>query len=216
MYIIIVGCGRVGSQLAEGLSAQGHDLVVIDRQPAAFERLGSGFNGITVEGVGFDQEVLKRAGIERADAFIAVTDLDNTNMMAAEVATKIFEVPRVIARLYNPEKERTYQELGIDYVCGTIVLSDEILDMLIPGHVRHLPLMRDADIVQFKAGPNVVGQQLAQLEMPGVFRIVGVVRKGDSYIPADDAVIDEDDVIVGVVKKDSLKLIQKFSETRIT
>jgi len=215
MHVIIVGCGRVGSQLAESLSFQGHDVVVIDKNQDAFRRLGTAFNGITIAGIGFDQEVLKKAGIEQANAFIAVTDLDNTNLMAAEVATKIFDVPQVIARLYNPEKERTYQELGIDYICGTVVLADEILDKLIPGHIRHLPLMRDMEIVEFKAGESILGKKLGEIELPGVFKIIGVVRDGDSYIPADDSLIEKKDIIVGVVKKDSLKLIQKFSRSKL-
>jgi len=215
MHVIIVGCGRVGSQLADNLSFQGHDVVVIDKDQNAFRRLGTAFNGITIAGIGFDQEVLKKAGIEQANAFIAVTDLDNTNLMAAEVATKIFDVPQVIARLYNPEKERTYQELGIDYICGTVVLADEILDKLIPGHIRHLPLMRDMEIVEFKAGESILGKKLGEIELPGVFKIIGVVRDGDSYIPADDSLIEKKDIIVGVVKKDSLKLIQKFSRSKL-
>jgi len=197
------------------LSFQGHDVVVIDKDQNAFRRLGTAFNGITIAGIGFDQEVLKKAGIEQANAFIAVTDLDNTNLMAAEVATKIFDVPQVIARLYNPEKERTYQELGIDYICGTVVLADEILDKLIPGHIRHLPLMRDMEIVEFKAGESILGKKLGEIELPGVFKIIGVVRDGDSYIPADDSLIEKKDIIVGVVKKDSLKLIQKFSRSKL-
>src|SRR3972149_3016101 len=215
MHVIIVGCGRVGSQLADNVSFQGHDVVVIDKDQNAFRRLGTAFNGITIAGIGFDQEVLKKAGIEQANAFIAVTDLDNTNLMAAEVATKIFDVPQVIARLYNPEKERTYQELGIDYICGTVVLADEILDKLIPGHIRHLPLMRDMEIVEFKAGESILGKKLGEIELPGVFKIIGVVRDGDSYIPADDSLIEKKDIIVGVVKKDSLKLIQKFSFSKL-
>lgn len=215
MHVIIVGCGRVGSQLADNLSFQGHDVVVIDKDSKAFRRLGTAFNGITIEGIGFDQEVLKKAGIDKANAFIAVTDLDNTNLMAAEVATKIFDVPQVIARLYNPEKERTYQELGIDYICGTVVLADEILDKLIPGHIRHLPLMRDMEIVEFKAGESILGKKLGEIELPGVFKIIGLIRNGGSYIPGDDSLIEKKDIIVGVVKKDSLKLIQKFSRSKL-
>jgi len=98
MNAIVVGCGRVGSQLATMLSVEGHNVTVIDRDEDAFRRLGSTFNGVTVKGLGFDEEVLDEAGIREADVFAAVTDLDNTNLMAAEVARKIFHVPHVVAR----------------------------------------------------------------------------------------------------------------------
>ena len=103
MYVIVVGCGRVGSQLATFLSEEGHDVAIIDKTADAFRRLGSTFNGLTVQGLGFDQDTLREAGVEKADVFAAVTDLDNTNMMAVEVATKIFSVPRAIARLRSEE-----------------------------------------------------------------------------------------------------------------
>ncbi|MFA5338299.1 MAG: NAD-binding protein [Candidatus Omnitrophota bacterium] len=98
MYVIIVGCGRVGSELAKLLSNEGHDVVVIDKSPSSFDRLGGTFNGITLVGNGFDQDLLKSAGIEKADAFCTVTNGDNTNLISAQVAKKIFNVPKVIAR----------------------------------------------------------------------------------------------------------------------
>ncbi len=99
MYVVIVGCGRVGSELAKLLSQEGHNVVVIDKEQRSFARLGHAFNGITLTGNGFDVELLKEAGIEKTDAFCAVTNGDNTNIMAAQVAKKIFKVPKVIARI---------------------------------------------------------------------------------------------------------------------
>jgi len=107
MNIIVVGCGRVGSQLATMLSVEGHNVIVIDRDENAFRRLGTTFNGVTIKGLGFDEDVLEGAGIREADVFAAVTDLDNTNLMAAEVARKLFGVKHAVARLYNPVRERT-------------------------------------------------------------------------------------------------------------
>lgn len=215
MHAIIVGCGRVGAQLADILSFQGHDVVLIDKDNKSFRRLGAAFNGITLEGVGFDQETLKKAGIEKADAFVAVTDLDNTNMMAAEVATKIFKVPQVIARLYNPEKERTYQELEIDYICGTVLVAEEILDKLIPGRIRHLPLLRETEMVEFEAAPEILGKKFIDIELPGEFKVVGVVRNGKSDIPLAESLIEKKDIILGVAKSQALKLVQKYSKTKL-
>src|SRR3990172_10162033 len=106
MYIVIMGCGRVGSQLSKRLTLEGHEVGVIDKDPRAFKRLGKIFKGKMIEGIGFDLEVLKKAEIERADAFIAVTNGDNHNVVGALTAKNRFRVPKVVARIYdlNPEK----------------------------------------------------------------------------------------------------------------
>lgn len=122
MHVIIVGCGRVGSQLALMLSSEGHDVVIIDKNPGAFARLGPDFNGITITGIGFDPEILKRAGVERAQALAAVTNGDNSNIMVSQVAKRMFKVPRVITRLYDPERAVIYkQKFGLDTFCTTLV-----------------------------------------------------------------------------------------------
>lgn len=122
MHVIIVGCGRVGSQLALALSSEGHDVVIIDKNPEAFSRLGPDFNGITITGIGFDPEILKRAGVERAQALVAVTNGDNSNIMISQVAKKIFKVPRVVTRLYDPERAQIYKKrFGLETFCSTIL-----------------------------------------------------------------------------------------------
>jgi len=119
MYIIIVGCGRLGAQLATKLSEEGHDVAVVDHDPDNFSRLSDEFNGATITGVEFDMEVLKSAGIEHADGFAAVTNGDNMNIMAAQVAKTIFKVPMVVARVFDPVKGETYRALGLETVCPT-------------------------------------------------------------------------------------------------
>src|SRR3990167_6830747 len=126
MYVIILGCGRVGSELAKLLSSEGHNVVLIDRNPASFERLGRTFNGITLVGNGFDLELLKTAGITQANAFCAVTNGDNTNLVAAQVAKKIFNVPKVIVRVYDPNRANIYKALGLDVISGTILFASMI------------------------------------------------------------------------------------------
>ncbi len=116
MHIMIIGCGRVGSALAEAAAANGDDVVVMDKNPDAFRDLGAGFNGVTFRGTGLDQEQLRLAGIERCDAFMAATDSDGVNMMAAEMALRIYRVPRVIVRLYEPRHEPSMKVLGLEYV----------------------------------------------------------------------------------------------------
>ncbi|MBU2540292.1 MAG: TrkA family potassium uptake protein [Candidatus Omnitrophica bacterium] len=130
MYIIIVGCGRVGAQLAKLLSEEGHNVVVVDKNIAAFDRVGQTFNGITQTGNGCNSDVLKKAGIEKADVFCALTDYDNTNIMASQIAKKIFKVPKVFARVYDPQRAAIYKTLGLDTVSGTVIFAEVIKDKI--------------------------------------------------------------------------------------
>jgi trk system potassium uptake protein TrkA len=130
MNVVILGCGRVGSYLAKTLVAEGHRVTVIDKNPDAFRRLGPDFAGTTVLGVGIDEDVLRRSGIESADAFVAVTDGDNTNVMAAQVAHEVFRVKRVICRIYDPIREETYRTLGLCTVSPTVLGAAKIHEAL--------------------------------------------------------------------------------------
>jgi trk system potassium uptake protein TrkA len=130
MRVIIVGCGRVGSTLARQLGESGHGVTIIDLNQEAFLRLGSDFQGTTLLGTGIDEDVLRKAGIESADAFVAVTNRDNTNAMASQIAKEIFHVRRVIARLYDPIREEIYQTLGLDTVSPTRIGVERIMEKL--------------------------------------------------------------------------------------
>lgn len=131
MNIIILGCGRLGAHLARRLDREGHAVTIVDRNGESFARLGSDFRGTMVLGTGIDQDILRRAGIEHADAFIAVTNGDNTNAMAAEIAKVVFHVPRVVARLYDPVREDTFHTLGLmETVCPTIIGADKIHEIV--------------------------------------------------------------------------------------
>lgn len=121
MYVIIVGCGRVGATLATSLSQEGHAVVVVDRNQDSFRRLGDEFSGTTVVGNAIDEDVLKSAGIERADAFVTATSGDNTNLMVAQIAQKIYGVRRVVARCYDPVRSDAYEAFGLQTVCPTTV-----------------------------------------------------------------------------------------------
>ncbi len=126
-----MGCGRQGAYLAQRLEKQGHDVTVIDRNSDSFRRLGPDFHGTMLLGVGIDEDVLRRAGIESADAFVAVTNGDNTNAMATEIARLVFKVPKVIARLYDPMREETYRTMGlVETVCPTVMGANKITELL--------------------------------------------------------------------------------------
>jgi len=212
MNVIVVGCGRVGSQLSTLLSVEGHNVVVIDKDPESFKRLGSIFNGVTIKGLGFDEEVLEEAGIREADAFAAVTNLDNTNLMAAEVARKIFDVPLAVARLYNPVRERTYQQLGLDYVCGTTLVAEVLLEKLMSGHGGHLASVGDVEVIQFKTGNAVEGKRVQDIEIPRRFRIAIVSRGDTMFVPEPDAVLHAGDVLMASVKEEAYGKIQRYMD----
>src|SRR3712207_1832658 len=127
-----MGCGRVGSALARGLEKLGHDVAIIDRDPGAFRRLAPEFRGAKVTGIGFDRDTLVEAGIERADAFAAVSSGDNSNIIAARVARETFGVDNVVARIYDPGRAEVYQRLGIPTVATVRWTADQIIRRLLP------------------------------------------------------------------------------------
>jgi trk system potassium uptake protein TrkA len=129
--VVILGCGRVGARLANSLDSEGHRVAIVDRNPDSFRRfLRSDFGGQAVVGIGIDEDVLRRAGIEDADVFVAATNLDNVNAMASQIAQQIFKVPKVVARMYDPVREEVYQTLGLTTVCPTTIGAERIKEML--------------------------------------------------------------------------------------
>ncbi len=131
MKIIIMGCGRVGAQLASLLDAEGHQLTVLDIDAHSFRRLPPSFGGTALVGDGTDEEMLRKAGIAEADAFVAVTQGDNRNVMGAQIAKNIFNVPRVICRIYDPLRKDVYEALGLEAVSPTTVFAQLLRDKLL-------------------------------------------------------------------------------------
>lgn len=142
MRIIILGCGRVGSTLAKRMAAEDHEVTIIDQNPDAFRRLGVKFRGARLVGSGTDVDVLRRAGIEEADVFISVTDGDNRNIMAVQIAKHVFSVPKVMTRLYDPSRAEAYGAMGIHTICTTTIavdlMRDVVLDQPAESLVEHL------------------------------------------------------------------------------
>ena len=133
MKVVIMGCGRVGAKLATEFDRTGHSVSIIDRRPEAFRRLASEYGGRTILGTGIDEDILRAAGIEEADCFIAVTNGDNTNIMTAQIAKHMFDVRSVICRIYDPIREEFYREQGLDTICPTTIISEQIKERLIDG-----------------------------------------------------------------------------------
>lgn len=130
MNVIIVGCGRVGAHLATALDHRGDSVTVVDLDANSFTRLEAGFSGVAVRGTGIDEDILRQAGIERADAFFAVTNWDNTNLMASQVAQKVFGIKIVAARVYDPVRAEIFANMGIITICPTITITNLLLDAL--------------------------------------------------------------------------------------
>jgi len=140
LRVVILGCGRVGSTLAAILTREGHQVCVIDRDQSAFDkaaqRLGPSFTQDTVRGVGIDEDVLRQAGIEEADAFISVTSGDNTNLVAAQIAQQRFQVPKVLARVYDPIRAEAYREAGVETICTTTISAGLFHDLVLNRPIR--------------------------------------------------------------------------------
>jgi trk system potassium uptake protein TrkA len=198
MYIIIVGCGRLGAQLATKLSEEGHDVAVVDRNSANFARLSDEFNGATITGVGFDIEVLKSAGIEHADGFAAVTDSDNMNIMAAQVAKTIFKVPMVIARVFDPVKGETYRALGLETVCPTTSATNIIYSkFMIRNEESHFILPGGGiELVEVAFHTTIPATTIAGVEALDDFKVISLTRGGTTTFPKGNDVLAEGDQLL--------------------
>ena len=197
MHIVIMGCGRVGSTLAHILEDRGNTVSVIDRDPEAFRRLRSSFKGDKITGFGFDRDVLAQAGIERADAFIAVSSGDNSNVISARVARETFSVERVVARIYDPRRAEVYERLGIPTVATVRWTADQMLRKIVPEGGE--PLWRDPSgkIVLAEVGftPAWIGEQVKALEASTMSRIAFIDRLGQAFVPEPGTVLQEGDVL---------------------
>ncbi|MGE5653477.1 MAG: potassium channel family protein [Bacillota bacterium] len=184
MYIVIAGCGRLGASLATELSSEDHDVVVVDRDPASFKRLGRSFGGVTVVGTAIDEDVLRQAQIERADVFAAVTSSDTANIMAAQIARQIFDVSRAIARISDPERESAYRGLGFITVCPTAFgVFHTKAAILANGLTKMASLGDGVDVVAMTVERELVNKPLGELNKP--WGVVHAVRRGGTTIVAE-------------------------------
>jgi len=197
VHVVIMGCGRVGSTLARSLEDRNHTVSVIDQDPDAFRRLGPAFNGDKVAGVGFDQEVMEKAGIRRANAFAAVSSGDNSNVIAARVARETYGVQKVVARIYDPGRAEVYQRLGVTTVATVKWTADQVLRRLLPAGAE--PDFRDmSGTIRLDSvpAPEVwIGQRTVHFQEETVSRIAWIDRLGEGVLPHRESVIQEGDVL---------------------
>ena len=206
-----MGCGRVGATLARSLESQGHDVAVVDTNTAAFRRLGNSFEGKKVTGLGFDRDTLIEAGIEQAYAFAAVSNGDNSNILAARVARETYGVEHVVARIYDPGRAEIYQRLGIPTVGTVRWTSDQMLRRLLPqGSVpEHTDPSGHVVIADVPINPAWVGRRISELESTSGARVAYVTRLGDGILPIADTVYQDGDLVHVITTRDLLATVEQ-------
>jgi trk system potassium uptake protein TrkA len=211
MNVMIVGCGRVGSQLALLLSQEGHNVTIIDKSADSFKRLGGTFNGITAAGNGFDEKLLRELKIEKQDAFVSVTSGDNTNLMASQIAKRIFKVPRVIARVYDPKRADIYRKLGLDTISGTVLVAAMIRDKIIENRFSgYLVETGELGVIEIPVAGELKGKKVEELAIPDEFSVVVIERKNAVIIPQVATKLELGDKVIGVVRTTSLKKVKQI------
>ena len=197
MRILIIGCHRVGSGLARTLSLRGQAVTVVDNVPAAFERLGAGFKGQTVLGIGFDRDVLIQAGIERADGLAAVTASDEVNVVTARIASQVFHVPKVIARLYDPRQAEIYKRLGVQTIAPTTWGINRIADLLLHSQLDTVLSLGsgEVDVVAAQVPPSLAGRTVQDLTILGEVHVVAITRSGKAFMPILGTTFREGDML---------------------
>ena len=212
MRVIIVGCGRVGSELTVQLGKAGHNVTIVDKRPSAFDRLPPGFEARTIVGLGFDRELLVEAGVKEADAFISVTNGDNSNIVSARVAREYFHVPKVIARIYDPRRAEIYERLNIPTVATTTWGVKQILLMLSHEREEIKESLAGGDLfrMRLEIAPHLVGKPVRALNVEGKILVAGVDRGGHGFIPVGSSSFQEGDVVHLILHKDAVDLLDEM------
>jgi trk system potassium uptake protein len=197
VHVVVVGCGRVGSELAVAVEAAGHTVSIIDKDRNAFRHLPDSFSGKAVLGFGFDRDHLEEAGIEEADALAAVTNGDNSNVLAARIARETYEIPHVVARIYDPRRAVIYQRLGIQTVATVAWTTDQVLRRLFPD--QSVSEWTDASgtisLVERALPQGWAGRKLADLDERDKFRLVALSRAGKARLVSPDVLGQEGDLL---------------------
>lgn len=207
-----MGCGRVGILLTQELAKAGHDITVIDKNASAFDRLPPGFDAKTIVGLGFDRNVLEEARVKEADAFLAVSSGDNSNILSARVAREHYHVPKVIARIYDPMRADIYERLNIPTVSTTRWGVKQMMLMLSHTREEIKETLAAGDLFRMRVQipSHLAGQSVASLEIPGKILVAGVDRGGKGFIPVATSTFQEGDSAAVIVQKDSMEMLDEL------
>ena len=209
-----MGCGRVGAELTIQLSKGGHTVCIIDKRQQAFERLPPDFNAKTIVGIGFDREVLEEAGIKEADAFIAVSNGDNSNIVSARIAREHYKVPNVIARIYDPRRAEIYERLDIPTIASVRWAARQIEYLLFHGKEQMRDVLGGGSLlhIQVVAPEHIVGKPVKTVTADGEVEVIGVDRGGTGFIPKDDSTFQQGDVVHFIVHQGSMDKLDLLLE----
>lgn len=211
MKIIVMGCGRVGSQVSLLMAERGHNVTVIDhRDTDALVRLGSGFKGRVINGLGFDEKILMEAGIKEADAFIAASSSDNANIVGARIARNIFKVPRVVARLFDPRRAEIYQRLGLKTISTTTMGAERIYELVTHSDldVTHNFGHGEVSLIALEIPYHLAGRTVRDLSVPGEFIIICITRDQKAFLPSAGTEFREGDILHLAVQSSALARLQ--------
>jgi trk system potassium uptake protein TrkA len=214
VHVVIMGCGRVGAELTVQLAKAGHTVSIVDKRPQAFDRLPPGFNAKTFVGIGFDREVLEEAGIKDADAFIAVSNGDNSNIVSARIAREHFRVPTVIARIYDPRRAEIYERLDIPTVATVRWAAKQIQYLLFHGKEQMRDTLAGGSLLHLQVAvpDHLVGKKVSTVESEGEVEVIGVDRGGSGFIPKPDSTFQDGDVAHFLVHKDAVETFDTLME----
>jgi trk system potassium uptake protein TrkA len=216
VHVVVVGCGRVGSELALSLERNGHSVAVIDKNADAFrKRLPEDFSGEKVVGFGFDRDHLRQAGIERADAVAAVTSGDNSNILTARIARENFSVERVVARIYDPRRALIYQRLGISTVATVSWTTDQVMRRLLPAEEQPHEWLDPSGkvcLLDFPIPAKWSGKKLAPLSEPGMFWLVAITRMGAAQVSTPSAIGQDGDILHFTADVSALDMLRERLE----
>lgn len=210
MKVIIMGCGRVGTQVSHLLEGEGHTVTVIDQDPKRLDLLGPDFKGEKIQGVGFDRAVLVQAGIETADAFVATSPSDNANIVAARIARNIFHVPRVVARLYDPRRAEIYRRLGLVTISMTSWGAQRITELLTHDNLEPTYYFGrgEVSLVTLDIPPHLVGRMVSHVTVPGEISVVAIIRKGEALMTTLGTEFSEGDVAYIAVQANAMERLE--------
>lgn len=211
VHFVIMGCGRVGASMAQQLDRMGHSVAVIDHSPDSFRRLGPDFSGRKVRGIGFDRDALEQAGIEEAYAFAAVSNGDNSNIIAARVVRETFGVEHVVARIYDPQRADVFERLGIPTVATVRQTTEQMMRRLLPGSTSREFLDDTGTIALIE--PDIssawVGQSMAAVEKQLQVRVAFTSRHGKAFLPEPGALLQENDRLHLTVARERITAVQR-------
>lgn len=213
MHVIVAGCGRVGALLASAMDREGHTVTVIDRNRRAFERLDASYGGRTVQGIVFDRDTLEEAGVRKAQAFVAVTSGDNSNIVSARTARDRYGVERVVARIYDPQRAGIYERLGMTTVASARWTVEEIRRGILPEDT-HVDVALgtgagDVVVMALRVPQGVRGFAVAELAEPGRCAVAAITREGRTEVPQSGALVSSGDELHLAIARDAVDDVRK-------